>query len=145
MSCVVYYKISVAIKSNEALKSMQRQVNIFMLVWLFFLVVRYVGFVFLQAQWMMRNVVNNSTDVRKLDKTQEISCNICTIQELVSDIFLMCYLFLGRDNSKKKKKSKAKQLKQAEKQRRVSSSDACLGTSPMNSAKMSNSDESGDL
>ena len=47
MSGVVFYRISSAIKTNEAYIPLKKQVNIFMSIWMFQLVLRYFGFLFL--------------------------------------------------------------------------------------------------
>ena len=68
MSGVVFYRVSSAIKTNAAYIPLRKQVNIFMSIWMVQLVLRYFGFLFLNAQWLRRNVVFNETNVFTLDK-----------------------------------------------------------------------------
>ena len=100
LSCLVFYKTSQAIKSDEGYSPLRRQVNIFMSAWLLQLFLRYFGYIYLQGEWLDRNIFRNETNVYSLGRNREISCIVCTTLELISDIFLVIYLFIGRSSSK---------------------------------------------
>ena len=64
-SFVVFCKVVNAVKTDEGFDPIKKQVNIFMSIFLSFVVLRYSGFIYLQGEWIKRNLIQRETDLIK--------------------------------------------------------------------------------